>query len=130
VLGHFEQPLATRKLVKPNYGLHETEAAALGELVSRLVSSLKPQMIWLFGSRARGDARPDSDFDLLVVAKKDGCFGSDDYDRVYAPVTGSWIGADVIPCELEHFFEALELKTSMVARIVSEGRLVYEATSQ
>jgi uncharacterized protein len=130
VLRQSEQLLATRKLVKPNYGLHETEFAALSELVSRLVSNLNPQMIWLFGSRARGDARPDSDFDLLIVAKKDGCFGSDDYDVVYAPVTGSWIGVDVIPCELEHFFEALELKTSMVARIVSEGRLVYEATSQ
>ena len=130
MLSQSERSLATRKLVKPNYGLHGTEAAALSELVSRLVNSLSPQMIWLFGSRARGDARPDSDFDLLIVAKKDGCFGSDDYDLVYAPVTGSWIGADVIPCELEHYFEALELKTSIVARIVAEGRLVYEAKSE
>ncbi len=27
--------------------------------------------LWLFGSRARGDARPDSDYDLLVVADGD-----------------------------------------------------------
>ena len=27
--------------------------------------------IWLFGSRARGDNRPDSDYDFLVVAEGD-----------------------------------------------------------
>jgi predicted nucleotidyltransferase len=27
----------------------------------------RPGRVLLFGSRARGDARPDSDFDLLVV---------------------------------------------------------------
>jgi uncharacterized protein len=30
-------------------------------------SSRTPQRLVLFGSRARGDARPDSDLDLLVV---------------------------------------------------------------
>lgn len=27
--------------------------------------------IWLYGSRARGDARPDSDYDLLVLLDRD-----------------------------------------------------------
>lgn len=43
------------------------EAAATGFLRDRLASRLRPQMIWLFGSRARGNAGHDSDFDLLVV---------------------------------------------------------------
>lgn len=36
-------------------------------LVERLVERFDPDRILLFGSRARGDARPDSDLDVLVV---------------------------------------------------------------
>mgnify|MGYP005865203373 CR=1 FL=1 len=37
------------------------------EMVQRLVAALKPERISLFGSHARGQAEPDSDYDLLVV---------------------------------------------------------------
>ena len=119
-----------RKGVIPNYGPYGNEQEALDALVARLVAALDPQMIWLFGSRARGDARPDSDFDLLVVAKPTGADWAEDYDKVYAPTMGSGIGADVVPVSLYHFDEALELNTSFVTRIVSEGRKVYEAFSK
>jgi len=36
-------------------------------MVRRLVEQFDPEQIILFGSHARGDARPDSDVDLLVV---------------------------------------------------------------
>lgn len=36
-------------------------------MVQRIVKKFHPEKIILFGSRARGDARPDSDVDLLVV---------------------------------------------------------------
>jgi len=43
--------------------------AALFEAIrSRLVESIHPERIVVFGSRARGEERPDSDLDLLVVA--------------------------------------------------------------
>ncbi|MBL9103267.1 MAG: nucleotidyltransferase domain-containing protein [Myxococcales bacterium] len=37
------------------------------DILRRIVEELHPQEIWLFGSRARGTARDDSDWDLLVV---------------------------------------------------------------
>lgn len=40
---------------------------ALKPLVSRIVRDADPLAVWLFGSRARGEARADSDWDLLVV---------------------------------------------------------------
>jgi len=40
---------------------------AIEELIQRLVEALGPERIYLFGSRARGDGGPDSDYDLMVV---------------------------------------------------------------
>ncbi len=39
----------------------------LPEVVDRIVQGFDPTRIILFGSRARGNPRPDSDVDLLVV---------------------------------------------------------------
>ena len=39
----------------------------LGEIVRRILAVGTPYRIVLFGSRARGDAHPDSDLDLLIV---------------------------------------------------------------
>jgi predicted nucleotidyltransferase len=39
--------------------------------VKRYVHEIDPQAeVWLFGSRARGDAREDSDWDFLVLTDK------------------------------------------------------------
>jgi uncharacterized protein len=39
------------------------------EIVRRIRAVATPQKIVLFGSRARGDHRPDSDIDILVIAE-------------------------------------------------------------
>lgn len=39
----------------------------LAEIARRLVDALRPERIYLFGSRARGDAAPDSDDDIVAV---------------------------------------------------------------
>lgn len=44
--------------------------------------------LWLYGSRARGDARPDSDYDLLILLDKDTITG-DDHDKYGYPLRES-----------------------------------------
>ena len=41
--------------------------------------------LWLYGSRARGDARPDSDYDLLILLDKDQ-LSSDDSNKYSYPL--------------------------------------------
>lgn len=40
------------------------------EIVATIVSRFQPRRVYLFGSRARGDARPDSDYDFLIEIDK------------------------------------------------------------
>jgi len=53
--------------------LSKRESEALGEFSTRIRAALGPnlQELRLFGSKARGDSRPDSDLDVLVVVAND-----------------------------------------------------------
>lgn len=60
--------------------LTESERRAIERFTSRLDDELGGDLrgLWLYGSRARGTAHPESDIDLLVIA--DG--GHDRYGRI------------------------------------------------
>ena len=47
-----------------------TNTETLEQITRRIVEGFHPQRLILFGSRARGDERRDSDVDLLIVAPK------------------------------------------------------------
>jgi uncharacterized protein len=40
-------------------------------MIARMVEVLHPLQIWLYGSRARGEARPDSDWDFMAILPDD-----------------------------------------------------------
>jgi len=48
-----------------------SEDPVLREIVIRLIEAYKPLRIHFFGSKARGDASFDSDYDLMVIVPDD-----------------------------------------------------------
>lgn len=113
--------------IRPNFGGRASEDEALAAVLARLTVAVDPQAIWLFGSRTRGDARPDSDFDFLVVGKPESNLASDDYEKVDQAIRGLGIGCDLVPCSADDFRVAATLRTSFVAQVLAEARCVYVA---
>jgi predicted nucleotidyltransferase len=104
-----------------------SEADALQVLTDRLVAALRPRAVWLFGSRARGDARPDSDFDLMVVLPDGLPERAYSYEAVREPVLVSGVACDVVPCAWSDFVAARDAIGTLVRTVVREGRPLYIA---
>ena len=83
-----------------NTGMFHDCDQALLFLAGQLQHAHRPEAIFLFGSRARGEARPESDFDLLLVMPDERPL---DWFSAAAPIAGSGIAADVTTCRLSNF---------------------------
>jgi len=95
-------------------------------LRDRLVSALAPRQIILFGSRARGTARPDSDYDILVVADTDLPFE----DRGVAArraVRDVRVSKDIVVVTPDEFRKYSTWLTGVVRDAVEHGEVLYEA---
>ncbi len=103
-------------------------AAALTFLVDRMVLAAKPSALWLFGSRAREDARPGSDFDFLAIFPDDRSEEIDRLrDRLADAVQGSGIGVDIAVCTETEFESCKTMAGSLIRTVHEEGRKIYEA---
>ena len=100
---------------------------ALAEAVRRLVAAYQPEWIYLFGSVARGDADPDSDYDLLVVAADNAPSHHRRSRLAYEALRGTGTAADVLVCTHSYFEDRRSLKASLPGTVLREGRLVHAA---
>jgi predicted nucleotidyltransferase len=97
----------------------------LAEIVRRLVEGFQPERIYLFGSRARGDAGPDSDYDLLMVLDR---LHEPSYrlaQRAHSLLWGLGTAADILVWSRQAFDSRLPLKASLPSTVVREGVLLH-----
>ena len=99
----------------------------LAEVVLRLVAAYQPERIYLFGSVARGEASPDSDYDLLVIVPDDAPPERKDSALAYQAIRGTGIAADVLVCTHSYFEARRHLRASLPGVILREGRLLHAA---
>lgn len=95
-------------------------------LLRLLEAEWTPDAVWLFGSRARGDAEPSSDWDLLVVVP----------DAVAeagatAPLAGwelrrrAGVRADVVVCSASDFDDGRVVPNTLAYEATHRGVLVH-----
>jgi len=97
----------------------------LEEMVRRLVTAFHPDYIYLYGSRARGEAGPDSDYDLLVVVPDHAPPERRRSRLAYQVLRGTRTAADVLVWSRSAFSSRLHLAASLPAVVQREGKLLY-----
>jgi predicted nucleotidyltransferase len=98
----------------------------LNGAVRRIARKAKPEKIILFGSRARGRPRWDSDFDLLVVMQRPA-----NWEKRYKLVDNA-IGDHLWPVDLlvyrpDEIAHRLSIGDSFFSEVLRRGRVLYES---
>ena len=97
----------------------------LGEVVRRLVEAYTPERIYLFGSVARGEAGPDSDYDLMVIVPDDAPPERQRSRLAYRALRGTGTAADVVVWPRSSFERRARVPASLPATVSREGMLLY-----
>src|SRR5438034_11696817 len=93
----------------------------LAEIVRRLVEAYHPERIYLFGSHARGEAGPDSDYDLMVIVPNDAPAPLRASSRAYDTLWGLRSSGDILVCTRNEFNRRQHLQASLPATILRDG---------
>lgn len=103
------------------------ELGIASEIKEKILSESKEKILRLvlYGSRARGDARPDSDFDLLVV-EKDPVSKRDEAERLRLVVGGLGVPVDVRVMGETEFEETKGVIGGIAYPASREGVILYE----
>ncbi len=99
--------------------------SALLRIIEVIVRTLDPDTIILFGSRARGDAREDSDFDICFL--KDGITQRRPLARkLYRALYGVGVPVELI-VEASDIFSKNKDNPHLIYRdIARDGKIIYE----
>jgi HEPN domain-containing protein/predicted nucleotidyltransferase len=96
----------------------------LDEVLERIVSHLDPERVILFGSRSTGTARPDSDYDVLVLKDDD----RPPIDRrldVECLLADRTIGLDLFVLTPREAQRLLELGSPFIEDVLETGKVLH-----
>jgi uncharacterized protein len=101
----------------------------IAPLIERIVAQLEPEEIWLFGSRAEGRARPDSDYDLLAVLPDNTPESALDLMKAWELTCGLGVPADLVPCTRSDFEDEKNEVGTLARAAYHRGKRIYERRS-
>jgi len=103
----------------------EIQDRTLQEIVQRVLSVGGPHKVILFGSRARSEAKPGSDYDLLVIEPSD----LPRYRRAAKyrkALTGVCAAKDIVVWTPEEIAEWRNVPNAFITTALNEGVVLYE----
>ncbi len=103
--------------------MSSSDEILIGEAGRRLAEAAPEAQVILFGSRARGEAGPDSDLDLLVIEPKLSNHRAE-FVRLRRELRGLRVPIDLVVVSAEHVEEWGELPGTMVNEALREGRVL------
>ena len=99
--------------------------AVIRRLARQIAKQFKPQKIILFGSYARGNPRPESDVDLLVVM--DTKLKESRQSLEIRRSLGVMFGLDLIVRTPKRLSQRLKMGDSFLEDVLKEGKVLYES---
>ena len=108
---------------------HEAERAMIADMAQRIVETAAPEKVILFGSRATGAARPDSDVDLLIVESQ--AFGPDhsrykELARLWHALRGFPVSKDILVYSSDEIEQWRGSRNHIIAHALREGIVIYD----
>lgn len=97
------------------------------EVTRRLAVAATGAKVILFGSRARGEERPDSDVDLLVVEPGEIAKPRAETGRLRRELRGLGVGFDLLVVSAEYAERRARSEGSLMEEVFSEGRVLVDA---
>lgn len=101
-----------------------SRSAEIEAMVQRIVRQFAPHQVILFGSHARGDARPDSDVDLLVVMPVEGSKREKQIE-IRIALHDFRIPKDVVVVTPEEVLRKKDVVGTIVRPALREGKVLY-----
>lgn len=101
----------------------------LDRMVRAIVEAVEPEQVILFGSRARGDAREESDVDLVVVESEP--FGKTrsrrlEAVRLWRALSGFLVPKDILVYSRDEVALWRDSLNHVLAQALREGKVLYE----
>lgn len=101
----------------------------LSEIVETMVREAYPERVYVFGSYGRGEAREDSDLDLLIVEREP--FSPErsrrgEMARLSRLLAKFRVPKDVLVYSADEIDRWRESRNHVVAHAIREGKLLYE----
>ena len=96
------------------------------KLLDSIVAYFNPARVILFGSRARGDAGPESDVDLLVVVDDDTPPERRSWQAAHEARRGYHDPVDIVVCSASGYAYKRDVVGSLAHTAETEGVVVYE----
>lgn len=104
-----------------------TNEHLIEEAGKRLSKAAPGARVILFGSRARDEARPDSDLDLLVIEPGEVTKRRAESARLRRELRGLEVALDVVVVSASHVEEWGKVPGTMVNEALREGRVLVDA---